>query len=506
MSEVELQDKEPLLPKETITKVEESFEHARKLAGWIIAPLLFFTLLFIPMPSLSPAAHKLAAVMGIVGVLWITEALPLAVTGLLAPTLVIVLGIAPANQAFGAFADPIMFLFLGAFITTKAICLYGLDRRFAYLVLTNPLIRESPSRILFAYGAVCCLISMWISNTATAAMMFPIGIAIIRTLRSIKGDAIGQAYPSAIMLICAFAASVGGLATPVGTPTNLIGLGFIEKQLSRKITFFEWMSFAIPIVVVMYLLLFLYLNLLCSPSIKKLSGVRALFLAEKEKLGKLSRGEINVMIAFGVTVLLWITPGILAIVLGDTHPITTNFSKHIPESVAALIGACLLFLLPTNWKKQEFTITVKQALEIDWAVMALYGGGILLGQLAFSTKLAEAIGTNLSSFIPSSGTSLVAATSIIAVMVSELTSNVSSANMVVPVVIAIAGSGGLPAAIAATMSSSLGFMLPISTPTNAIVYSSGYVPITSMVKYGILLDILGFIVILLGTIFLVPIK
>lgn len=492
--------------KETLTKAEERFEDIRKLLGWVLAPLMFFILFFIPIPSLSPAAHKLAAIMGLVGVLWITETLPLAITGLLAPVLVIVLGVAPANQAFGAFADPLMFLFLGAFITTKAICLHGLDRRFAYLVLSNPLIGESPSRILFAYGAVCCAISMWISNTATAAMMFPIGVAIIRTLSSIKGANIGKAYPCAIMLICAFGASIGGLATPVGTPTNLIGLGFIEKQLMRKITFFEWMSFAIPIVIVMYFILFIYLNLLCSPPIKKLSGIKEQFLEEKNKLGKLSRGEINVIIAFGVTVLLWIAPGILAIGLGDNHPSTISFSKHVPESVAALIGACLLFLLPINWKKQEFTIPLKEALEIDWAVMALYGGGIMLGQLAFSTKLAEAIGVNLSSFIPSGGSGLIAITSIVAVMVSELTSNVSSANMVVPVVIAIAGNGALQAAIAASMASSLGFMLPISTPTNAIVYSSGYVPIKSMVKYGILLDILGFLVILLGTIFLVPTK
>ncbi|MBI4850702.1 MAG: DASS family sodium-coupled anion symporter [Acidobacteria bacterium] len=505
MSEIDAKE-ELILPKESLTKAEERFEDARKLAGWILAPLIFFLLLFIPMPTLSPAAHKLAAIMGLVGVLWITEALPLAITGLLAPVLVIVLGVSPANQAFASFADPLMFLFLGAFITTKAICIHNLDRRFAYLVLANPLIGESPSRILFAYGAVCCLISMWISNTATAAMMFPIGVAVIRTLSSIKGAKIGTAYPCAIMLICAFGASIGGLATPVGTPTNLIGLGFIEKQLARKVTFFEWMSFAIPIVIVMYLILFFYLNYLCSPPIKKLSGVKEQFLEEKNKLGKLSRGEINVMIAFGVTVLLWITPGILAIALGDTHPSTTSFSKHVPESVAALIGACLLFLLPLDWKKQEFTITLKQALEIDWAVMALYGGGIMLGQLAFSTKLAESIGVTLSSYIPSSGAGLVATTSIVAVMVSELTSNVSSANMVVPVVIAIAGQNALQAAIAASMASSLGFMLPISTPTNAIVYSSGYVPIRSMVKYGVLLDILGFIVILLGVVLLVPVR
>lgn len=490
--------------KETISSAEERFETLRKFAGWIIAPIVFFILWFLPLPSLSPVAHKLAALMGLVGTLWITEALPLAVTGLLAPTLVILLGIAPAKEAFNAFADPIMFLFLGAFITTKAICIHGLDRRFAYLVLSNPLIAERPSRILFAYGGVCCLISMWISNTATAAMMFPIGLAIIRTLQNLKGDLVGKAYPCAIMLICAFGASIGGLATPVGTPTNLIGLGFIEKQLLRRISFFEWMTFAVPIVIVMYLLLFFYLNFLCPTPVKKLEGVREKFLAEKNKLGKLTRGEFNVIIAFSVTVLLWIMPGILSLTIGDGHSFTKTFIAHVPESVAALTGACLLFLLPINWKKQEFTINVKQALEIDWAVMALYGGGILLGQLAFSTKLAESIGTYLSSFIPSSGSGLIASVSIVAILVSELTSNVSSANMVVPVVIAIAGANGFQAAIAASMASSLGFMLPISTPTNAIVYSSGYISITNMVKYGVLLDILGFLVIVIGSKLLIP--
>ncbi|HMZ82190.1 MAG TPA: SLC13 family permease, partial [Acidobacteriota bacterium] len=302
----------------------------------------------------------------------------------------------------------------------------------------------------------------------------------------------------------AFSASVGGLATPVGTPTNLIGLGFIERQLGRRVPFFEWMAFAIPIVVVMYLALFFYLNWLCPPGVKNLPGIRQRFLSDRQQLGRLTPGERNTLIAFGITVVLWITPGILALTIGDADPVAKIYSQRVPESVAALIGACLLFLLPTNWKQQEFTLSVKQAFEIDWGVMALYGGGITLGQLAFSTKLAESIGASLTGVIPSGGAGLIAVSSTVAVLVSELTSNVSSANMVVPVVIALGGKAGFQAAIAASMASSLGFMLPISTPTNAIVYSSGYVPLRSMMKYGILLDVIGFIVIVLGTLLLVP--
>lgn len=488
----------------TVTELESQFESLRQRSGLVLGPLVFFSLWFLPMSRLSPEAHRLAAILGLVVVLWITEALPLAVTGLLGPTLVIALGVAPAAQAFGPFADPIMFLFLGAFILSRSIYLHGLDRRFAYWVLTNPLVGERPSRILFAYGGICCVISMWISNTATAAMMFPIGVAIIRTLRDVKKDAVTDAYACAVMLMCAFSASVGGLATPVGTPTNLIGLGFIERQLGRRVPFFEWMTFAIPIVVVMYLALFFYLNWLCPPGVKNLPGIRERFLSERQQLGRLTPGERNTLIAFGITVVLWITPGILALTIGDADPVAKIYSQRVPESVAALIGACLLFLLPTNWKQQEFTLSVKQAFEIDWGVMALYGGGITLGQLAFSTKLAESIGASLTGIIPSGGAGLIAVSSTVAVLVSELTSNVSSANMVVPVVIALGGKAGFQAAIAASMASSLGFMLPISTPTNAIVYSSGYVPLRSMMKYGILLDVIGFIVIVLGTLLLVP--
>jgi sodium-dependent dicarboxylate transporter 2/3/5 len=347
---------------------------------------------------------------------------------------------------------------------------------------------------------------MWISNTATVAMMFPIGLAMISTIQRLNPDAVSGKYASAVMLICAFAGSIGGLATPVGTPTNLIGLGFIEKQLGRQINFFEWMRFGAPIVVALYFLLFLYLNFLCPANVKKLTGVRASLVGERKKLGKLSSGERNTLIAWSLTVALWMAPGILALLYGENDAITKSFARHVPESVAALIGAFMLFLLPTNFARREFTISLKSALEIDWAVLALYGGGIALGQMVFETKLADALGKGAANWIPAADYVIIAVAAMMATLTSELTSNVASVNMVTPLVIAMAGSNGLQAAIAASMAATLGFMLPISTPTNAIVYSSGMIPLPRMMKYGILLDIIGFISIVIGTLLLVPAK
>ncbi|MDP1677637.1 MAG: DASS family sodium-coupled anion symporter [Bacteroidota bacterium] len=492
--------------KQTISAAEEQFEQFRKRSGLIIAPLVFLFIYVIPISILGEQAHSLAALVGFIVVLWLTEALPLYITGLFVPVLLILLGITSAQKAFAPFADPIMFLFIGAFILARAIQLHGLDKRFAYAVLTMKFVGGNPSRMLFAYGAVCCVISMWISNTATTAMMFPIGVAIIHMLQRVEGESAVKEYAAGMMLMCAFASSVGGLATPVGTPTNLIGLGFIERQLGRHIVFFEWMMFAMPIVIVMFLCLFLYLNYFCSLKKDHIEGMKELIAEEKKSLGSLSRAERNTMLAFGITVILWIFPGILAITIGDTHPFTKAYTKQIPESVAALIGAVILFFLPANNEKgeaKEYTMNISRAVEIDWGVLALYGGGITLGQMVFETKLAETLGGQLAGIIPVDGVGLVAISSAIATLTSELTSNVSSANMIVPLVIVLAQHSGFQAAVAATMASSLGFMLPISTPTNAIVYSSGYVSLRTMIRYGLMLDIIGFIIIVGGTMLLV---
>lgn len=487
-------------------RLEERFDIFRKRAGLVIAPVMFLLIWSMPIPILSDQTHALAALVAMIVILWLTEALPLYITGLLVPVMLIVLGIVPAHKAFAPFADPIMFLFIGAFILARAIQLHGLDKRFAYAVLTMKLVGGKPSRIMFAYGAVCLVISMWISNTATTAMMFPIGLAIISMLYTKAGNREREGYAAGMMLMCAFASSIGGLATPVGTPTNLIGLSFIEHQLGRHIVFFEWMSFALPIVIVMYLFLFLYLNYFCGLGNNRIEGLHDLMEKEHRKLGSLSLAERNTMLAFGFTVVLWILPGIFALTLGDTHPVTVTYTKQVPESVAAIIGAILLFFLPAKKEKGEPKVNVmnlSNAIQIDWGVLALYGGGITLGQTVFETKLAETLGTQLANLLPQGGIGFVAAASALATITSELTSNVSSANMIVPLVIVLAQQTGIQAAVAATMASSLGFMLPISTPTNAIVYSSGYVPLRTMIQYGLLLDIIGFVIIVVGTMLMV---
>lgn len=487
-----------------MSEAEARFERIRRAAGLVLAPVLFLTTLAIPMESLQPGQHRLLAVLVLIVTLWMTEALPLALTGVLAPVMMILLGVVPAAQAFAPYADPIMFLFIGAFVLARGIQIHGLDRRFAYAVLKHPIVGSSPSRIMFAYGLVCLVISMWISNTAAVAMMFPIGLAIIAMLKHAEPGLSASRYPSGLMLMSAFSAAIGGLATPVGTPTNLIGLGFIRRQLGVDIAFFEWMMFALPIVIVLFLLLFVYLNVLCSTGRRSIEGMESLLQAEHASLGPMSKGERNTLLAFGTSVVLWTFPGFLALALGQSHPFTQAFNAHVPESVAALVGAALLFLLPVDRSAGTFTLSLPQAMQIDWGVLAMYGGGIALGQTVFDTKLAETLGAALSPIVPNSGIELVAIASAIAILVSELTSNVSSANMVVPLVIALAASGGFHAALAATMASSLGFMLPISTPTNAIVYSSGYIPLGRMVRYGLILDVLGFAVIVISARLLFP--
>jgi sodium-dependent dicarboxylate transporter 2/3/5 len=229
---------------------------------------------------------------------------------------------------------------------------------------------------------------------------------------------------------------------------------------------------------------------------------------ELARLGPVSRGQRNVLMAFGLTVILWVAPGLFAIAGVDGSPFARAYALAVPESVAAMVGALLLFLLPIDWTGRRFTITWDQALKIDWGIVLLFGGGLAMGELAFSTGLAEAMGKGITAWLPSQTT--VALTMLFtgaAIVLSEATSNTAAANMIVPIAIAVSQAAGVRAiepALGATLGASMGFMMPVSTPPNAIVYSSGYIPITSMIRYGVLLDIAGFFVIVALVLLLGP--
>jgi sodium-dependent dicarboxylate transporter 2/3/5 len=461
----------------------------------VLAPLAFAALWLAPL-GLTVEAHRLAAIMGAVAVLWVTEAIPMAMTAFLGVAAAVALGVAPASVAFAPFADPLIFLFIGTFMLAQAIFYHRLDRRFAFAILSLPGVGDRPWRVLVAYASVACAISMWISNTATVAMMFPIGVSLLGALESRRGgERLPAGFGAALLLANSFAASVGGMATPVGTPPNLIGLGFIRRELGVDLPFFSWMALGVPLTGLLMAGMLFDVGRAGAPAGMRLTGVVELLSSERAKLGPLSRGEKNALFAFAATVFFWVLPGLVALFAGQDAPLYRALSTALPEGVVALFGAGLLFVLPTDLRRHEFTLPWSQALKIDWWIVFLYGGGIALGTLAFKTGLADALGNALTGLLGvRSQLGLVALSTALAAVLSETTSNTAAANMVVPVVIAFARAAGIDPvlpALAATMGASLGFMLPVSTPCNAIVYGSGRIPLTRMMRHGVVLDVAG---------------
>jgi sodium-dependent dicarboxylate transporter 2/3/5 len=425
------------------------------------------------------------------------------------------LGVADAKTVFAPYADPIIYLFLGSFMLAEAMAVHGLDKRFAYGIMSLKLVGNSSGRILLAFGAICAFLSMWISNTAATAMMFPIALGIVYALAEIVGrgkgrrlDPLKLRFGTGLMLMAAYAASAGGIGTPVGTPPNLIGIAMIEKFCGVKIGFFQWMTFALPLLALLFALLFVLMYALHRPEVARIEGGAQFVLDERAKLGPWTRGQKNALACFAITVCLWLVPGVLSLVYGDAAPVSKAYARMMPEGVAALVGAVLLFVLPVDWKRREFTISWRQAVNIDWGTLLLFGGGLTLGAMMFDTKLAEVIGTHLLKLSGATSTWGITLGAIyIAMIVSETSSNTASANMVIPVMIALAQAAGvdpIAPAIGATLGASWGFMLPVSTPPNAIVYGSGMVPITSMIRAGIVFDVLGGFVLWAGLYLLLP--
>jgi sodium-dependent dicarboxylate transporter 2/3/5 len=308
----------------------------------------------------------------------------------------------------------------------EAIRMHGLDRRRAYRVLSVPWIGERPTRILAAVALVSVLISAFISNTVTAAMMMAIVTGILGAVEAAAtshGRSPAPTFATSLFLCVAFAASIGGLATPIGTPTNLIGLAFIRDQVGVHVSFLGWCAIAIPLVAVMTTVAVTVLSRLFPAGVERLEGVGRYVAAERSRLGKWTTGQKSVAAAFAITVFLWVLPGFLLILLGSSHPVCGWLSKRLPEGVVALIGAILLFLLPGN---RDADGRARRALEwrearIDWDIVLLYGGGMALGELCFSTGLAGAIGQSITGWIPVgdwSGTVLVAVATVVAVVTS----------------------------------------------------------------------------------------
>lgn len=480
---------------------------ARKSIGLVLGPLLFIAVLASPLLGGHPAARKVLAVFFLAAVWWVTEALPIPITALLIPVLFVALGVAGAEESFAPLANPIIFLFLGSFILARAMSLHGLDKRLALSLIARKRVGASPSRMLLAFGVVSAALSLWLSNTATTAMMFPIALGVLSALPPGKNAERRRSFFVSLLLMTAYGASVGGIGTPVGSPPNLITLAMLDKLAGVRISFFHWMVLSALVALPMMAVVFFTLKIRAGK--QELPGPPASRAAATEELGPLSRAEKNVLVAFSLTVALWVLPGFLSLAFGPDCRASVWLHKTLPESSAALLGAGLLFLLPVNLKQGRMTIRLGEALQVDWGTLLLFGGGLSLGTQMFNSGLAESIGA---SFLGIGGRSvsgpLVTLLAVaFSVFLTEVVSNTAAANMVIPVVIAVCRASGLdPTApvIGAGLACSFAFMMPVATPPNAIIYGSGRVPLTSMVRAGLALNVFGIAIIWTGVCVLAP--
>ncbi len=478
----------------------------RGLVGLVLGPLLFVLVMLVPIDALSAGAHRLLALLALICTWWICETVPIPVTALLVPVLSVFLGIATVDDAFASFSNPMVYLFLGGFILAKALMLHGLDKRFAYWLLARRWVGSSPVRILLAVGAATALCSGWVSNTATAAMMVPLSVGLLDVIKQMfkaSGrdiDLHSYKYATGLMLMTAYAASVGGVLTPIGTTPNLIVIGLLGSMADVHVTFFQWMVWGSVAMVVYFAIAAVVLVKMFPADVRSIEGAERIIAEHRAALGPWTVGQKCTLAVFVLAVALWVMPGVLGVAFGSESAALASYSAVLPESIVALVAAVLLFFLPASPRgaeRRERVMTWKQASEgVDWGTLLLFGGGLALGGMMYSTGLSAWIGESIVAALGGAPAQvvLIAVFCVLALVLSEVSSHTAATNMVGPLAITTALAAGfdpVPAAIGVALSASLGFMLPVSTPPNAIVYASGYVPITKMIKAGFAIDLVG---------------
>ena len=466
------------------------------------------------MPALTPEAHRLAAIVLLVVVWWITEAIPLAITAVVGPALAVVTGVATAQQAFAPFGSPTIFLFIGSFILGAAVTHHGLDRRLAEGLLAVPAIGKSPGRARLGVGALTMAISGWMSNTATTAMMLPVALGVVRQAprgggggdERLGDDGAARRFRIGLLLSIAYAASIGGLLTPVGSPPNLITIGLLETATGKRIDFLRWMLFAAPLTVLLGAAAFVLVRWRF-PSPRAASAPR-----RTRRAGAPRSSPGRAVSATARSRSAWRR-------CSGSCPASWRWSRPTrrrascwrrastrpwsPSSRPRSSSCC-----PPTGRGAPSPSSGARRRGSTGARSFSSAAGSRSAAMMFESGLAKVIGTGLAEALGAqSRVAVVALAAVLGVLLSELTSNTAATNMVVPVVISLAQARGLDPtlpAIAACFGASLGFMLPISTPPNAIVYGTGMIPIGRMFSTGVLLDLLGLIVVIAGLLVLAP--
>lgn len=476
-----------------------------KRVGLVAGPvLLAITLAFPPPPGMAPEAWRLVGVILLMGAWWMTEAIPMGATSLVPILLFPFLGILAPAATTAAYAEPAVFLFLGGFLLAKGFERSGLHRRVALMILAR--VGRTPRQVLFGFMLATALMSMWVSNTATAMMMLPIGAAVAaHTDAGARGSRWRYPFPTVLMLGIAYAASIGGMATLIGTPPNIIFAGQAATLTGgAPVGFVQWMIVGVPLAAAFLVLAWAWLAYVAYDARKddktRFGGAETV-RSEIEALGPLRRAEALVLTVFLSTVALWVFR--VDIDLGGlvVPGWSTALGLDVHDATIAIGAGLLLFLLPTSLSRGEFVLDWPTAAKLPWDVLLLFGGGFALAAGFQATQLGDWVALQVTGVAWLPLPLLIGALAIIVVLASEVASNTALTGLLLPVLAASApalGVAPLTLMLAATLAASSGFMLPVATPPNAVAYASGHVRIHQMARVGLALDVIGVVLVTLA--------
>ncbi len=453
--------------------------------GLLAGPAIALAMLLVgPPEGLEPVAWRTAAVAVLMATWWMTEALPIPATALLPLALFPLLGIADIKAAAAPYAHPLVFLFMGGFLIALAMQKWNLHRRIALSLVA--LFGTRPRRLVAGFMLATALLSMWVSNTATTLMMLPIALSVVQLLGGEDDDHL----PVALLLGIAYAASIGGMGTLIGTPPNAFMAGFLAESYGYAIGFAEWLLIGLPLVAVLLPVAWAVLVFgVCRVGGAGNTGSESVIRDEIAALGPLGRGEKIVATVFTLTALAWIFRPLLV----DAMP-----GLGLTDTVIAMTGAVLLFAIPVDWRKRDFALDWTWAQKLPWGVLLLFGGGLTLASAIKASGLAAWIGAGTGALGAFGVLALVVAVTALIIFLTELTSNTATTATFLPIVASVAiglGENPLLLVVPAALAASCAFMMPVATPPNAIVFGSGRLTIAQMMHAGIWLNLIGVLVI-----------
>ena len=457
--------------------------------GLALGPAIFIIMLLFSQyqQTMSIEAWRTAAVGLWMAVWWATEAIPVPATAFLPIVTFDVLGISSVKEAAAPYAHPTIYLFLGAFILALAVERWNLHKRVALNILART--GTDGRRLIGGFMIVAAILSMWMTNTSTTMMLLPIAISVVAVVVGNLSDVDQQNknnFQIAMLLGLAFAATIGGLATLIGTPPNALFAAFMSENYGIEISFFDWMLVGVPLTAILLPTAWLVLTRWAFPvDIRANRAAGAHLDQEREALGTITAPEKRVAIIFGLVVLGWIL----------RRPLSAGLSiDGLSDTAIALGGALLLFFIPSGDKSQKQLMVWSDLDRLPWGVLVLFGGGLSLAATISSSGLAQWLGESLSPISVFGISALVISATALVIFLTELTSNLATTATFLPIIAAIAIQAGIPPMVLCvpiTLAASCAFMLPVATPPNAVVFSSGMITIPQMVRAGLYLNCIG---------------